>query len=76
MGVTRSRIQACLCDVDAWMAYNKLKLNGDKTELLVLNVRHRPQPPPENLLVCDDIICRKFKALNIGDIMDSLLSME
>ena len=30
------RIEACLHDIATWMSLNKLKLNGGKTELLVL----------------------------------------
>ena len=30
------RIEACLQDIATWMSLNKLKLNGDKTELLVI----------------------------------------
>ena len=29
------RIEACLHDIATWLSLNKLKLNGDKTELLV-----------------------------------------
>lgn len=76
MGVARSRLEACLRDVDAWMARNKLKLNGGTTKFLVLNADHCPQPPLEDLLVCGDVICRKLKARNIGVMMDSSLSME
>ena len=31
-----SRIQACLSDISSWMSLNKLKLNSDKTELLLV----------------------------------------
>ncbi|PFX19417.1 TNF receptor-associated factor 4 [Stylophora pistillata] len=34
--VTTMRIEACLQDSGTWMSLNKLKLNGDKTELLVI----------------------------------------
>ena len=33
--VTITRIEACLRDIATWMSLNKLKLNSDKTELLV-----------------------------------------
>ena len=33
--VTVSRIKACLQDITAWISLNKLKLNNEKTELLV-----------------------------------------
>ena len=72
----KSRMETCIRDVDTWMAWNKLKLNGDKTELLLLNARHRSRPSLENLLVCDAVIHRKRQARNIGVLMDSSLSME
>ena len=37
-----SRIQACLSDISFWMSLNKLKLNGDKTELLIIGSQFRP----------------------------------
>ncbi|PFX16681.1 Ubiquitin-protein ligase E3B [Stylophora pistillata] len=34
--VTTTRIEACLQDLGTWMSLNKLKLNGDNNELLVI----------------------------------------
>ena len=31
----KSKIEACVTDIDPWMIINKLKMNGDKTEILV-----------------------------------------
>ena len=76
MCAAKTRMEACVRDIDAWMAWNQLKLNGDKTELLLLNARHRPLPPLESLVVCDDVIHRKSHARNIGVMMDSSLTME
>ena len=39
---SKLRIESCIHDVNNWMSANKLLLNHDKTELLVLHVRHRP----------------------------------
>ena len=46
--VTVSRLEACVKDVSDWMSSNKLKLNSDKTELLLIASRFRPRPhfPP------------------------------
>ena len=33
----KTRIEACLSDIDMWMSQNLLKLNRSKTELLILN---------------------------------------
>ena len=40
----RSKIEACVSDINEWMTDNKLKLNNDKTELLILHTHHRPSP--------------------------------
>ena len=42
---TKLVIEECVRDIDAWMTVNMLKMNRDKTELLVLSARHRPLPP-------------------------------
>ena len=69
-------MEACVRDIDAWMTVNMLKMNRDKTELLVLNSRHRPLPPLTTISVCDEEINRSAKARNIGVIYDSSMSME
>ena len=38
-------IESCLNDIDAWMLANMLKLNRDKTELLVIGPKHKVNPP-------------------------------
>jgi hypothetical protein len=45
LDLAKSKIEACVSDIDAWMTSNMLKMNRDKTELLVLSARHLPQPP-------------------------------
>ena len=39
------RVEACVTEIDQWMHSNKLRLNKDKTELLVIGSRFRPQVP-------------------------------
>jgi len=36
-----ARLNSCLVDIRAWMAANLLKLNDDKTELLLIGSRKR-----------------------------------
>ena len=58
------------------MSTNKLMLNHDKTELLVLHAFHRPQPPLESILVCSDVIYSSNSAKNIGAWFDTVMSMD
>ena len=53
-----------------------LKLNTDKTELLVLNANHRPWPAITSVSVCDDVFMPSLSARNIGVVFDSNLFMK
>ena len=70
---TISRIESCLVDITNWMTTNKLKLNTDKTELLILYSRFRL--PPQLLSIGTDIIKPTNKARNIGVIFDNTVTM-
>ena len=58
------------------MSANRLMLNHDKMELLVLHTRHQPQPPLESILVCSDVIYPSNSAKNIGAWFNSVMSMD
>ena len=73
---SKSLIERCIQDVQQWMVVNKLKLNGDKSELLVLTARHRPSPPLDSILIGADIIEASKSAKNIGVWLDNVLSMD
>ena len=68
---SKSLIEECIQDVQLWMVANKLKLNGDKTKLLVLTARRRPQPPLDSIKIGVDL-----SAKNTGVWLDSALSMD
>ena len=40
MDLSKFRLEACVREIDIWMFLNKLKLNKDKTELLVISSCH------------------------------------
>ena len=69
-------IKACLGKIDSWMVQNKLKLNQDKTEFLVLNAQQRPQPVSDYIKVKTDRVEPSFSARNIGAIFDQKISLE
>ena len=67
------RIEACLHDIATWMSLSKLKLNGDKTELLVIGSQHRPV----SFTVVDGSVTNpSHSASNIGVIFDNSLIMK
>ena len=72
---TITKIESCISDIDKWMTINKLKLNKDKTELLLLYSKHCPQTSLPTLQFGNDIIKPSESVKNIGVIFDSTLSM-
>lgn len=65
-----SNIERCVHEIDHWMLINRLKLNKDKTELLVISAKHLPRPTLQEISVVDETICSSQKARNIGVIFD------
>ena len=57
--VTTTKIEACLQDSGTWMSLNKLKLNDDWTELLVIG----------------SVICLLLSFLRLQRLMDLLYSL-
>ena len=66
---SKSLIERCIQDVQQWMVVNKLKLNGDKTELLVLTARHRPPPPLDSTLIGADIIKANLPRISVSGLV-------
>ena len=75
MELSKSKLEACVQEIDTWMLLNKLKLNREKTELLLISSLHRTRPPLLHLDVCDERVLTSPKAGNIGVIFDEYLSM-
>ena len=69
------RLEGCVLEIDTWTLLNKLKLNKDKTELLVISSLHRARPPLSHIHVCDERVLASPRARNIGVLFDESLSM-
>ena len=55
---------------------NNLRLNNNKTELLVLHAKHRLKPPLDSITVGDATVEPTYSAQNIGAIFDDAMSFE
>ena len=71
-----SRVESCVREIDNWMARNKIKLNRNKTELLVISSRYRPRPSLESIVVGNCRVCPSVSARNMGVVFDQTLSLE
>ena len=70
-------LQDCVNDIHKWMTSNKLKLNSDKTELLLFHSNSRKKPIPDiSISINGTIINKGLSARNLGVIFDSTLSFK
>ena len=72
----RTRVEVCLRELNQGMLLNNLRLNNDKTELLVLHTKYRPKPPLDSITVGDATVEPTSSARNIGAIFDDTMSFE
>ncbi|GFR96467.1 reverse transcriptase [Elysia marginata] len=68
-------LEHCVRDVKAWMNSNKLKLNDDKTEILLMKISRQTINTP-SVSINHSIIDMEKKAKNLGVIFDSDFSMQ
>ena len=77
LSVIVPRIEACSYDVARWMSLNKLKLNNNKTELLVTGSQHCPVSQLLSFTSVDgSVIIPSDSTSHIGLIFDNNLNME
>jgi hypothetical protein len=68
-------VQQCVSDIQQWMNENFLKLNGDKTELLVLSAPTLSAHRISNITICGSEIHASTAVRNLGVQLDPELSL-
>ena len=61
----KTTIEQCVRDVDNWMVINKLKLNQDKTEVVLISLRYRPRRPLDSLQIGNVTVVPSSSARNL-----------
>ena len=75
--IALQKIEDCIQDIRIWMVQNKLKLNDDKTEvLIILPSRQAHKRSITQVTVGDCNVQVNAKARNLGVIFDNTLSMQ
>ena len=69
-------VELCVKDIGGWMLCNKLKLNQDKTELLVVSSKYRPRPPLDYIRIGEEVIKSSKQARNLGVGFDRCLDFK
>ena len=70
------RVERCVEEIDLWMCKNLLKLNQDKTELVVISSKFRNRRNLKYVRVGDEFIAPKLSVCNLGVIIDNCFCME
>ena len=70
----KSSIEICVQEINNWMILNGLKLNEEKTELLLLSSRYRPSP--SFVCVGGETIHPPSSVRNLGVILDPSADIE
>ena len=72
-----SKLELCVKDIREWMYQNKLKLNDDKTEFLILGKKaHRSKINTESVLIGETSVHPNQQARNLGVIFDSEMKLD
>ena len=73
-----STLEKCIVEVKEWMCSNKLKLNEEKTEVVLCDPKSISSLPNDENYICIDgeVVSYTNKARNLGVVFDCKLSME
>lgn len=69
----KGRIECCIADIQRWMTVNDLKLNQDKTEIMLIHSKFKADIDPPSYLIGDEVIEVASTATNLGFIFDKYL---
>ena len=70
---SRSILESCVCAIERWTLHKNLKLNSDKTELLIFHAKHRPAPPLDSMNIGDLVVSSSKSCMSIGVTFDSYM---
>ena len=71
----RSILETCVNDIHKWMLNNNLKLNRDKSELLVISSPRRPASTLNFVCIDNEIVSAASSAKNTGVVFDEAMSL-
>ena len=70
----KSRVENCISAICRWVDLNELKLNHDKTEVMLMHSKYRPYPSFQSLCVGDESVAASESARSLAVIFDEHMS--
>ena len=71
---SKLRVENCISAICRWMDLNELKLNHDKTEVMLVHSKYRPSSSFQSLCVGDESVAASQSARSLGVIFDEHMS--
>ena len=74
--IVRGKIECCVAEIKLWMTINKLKLNDEKTELLIFSTKQMGHKIKDNHIKINDVLIKSSHSVrNLGVVFDRNMSM-
>ena len=72
-----STVEACVADISTWMSNKMLKVNQDKTEMIIFRPKQQTNTSHDmSIIIGGNILSSSSSVKNLGVYMDSALTME
>ena len=68
--VARLRVENCVADICHWMDLNELKLNHEKTEIMLIYSKYHTRPPFSYFSIGNERLTTTAKARSLGLVLD------
>ena len=73
--MVKAKIEMCVKEINAWLVHNGLKLNQDKSELVLFTSKFRDEPILDRVEITDEKIKPVATSKTLGVILDKYLSL-
>ena len=73
--MVKAKIETCVKEINAWLVHNGLKLNQDKSELVLFTSKFRDEPILDHVEIIDEKIKPVSTSKTLGVIIDKYFSL-
>ena len=73
--MVKAKIEMCVKEINAWLVHNGLKLNQDKSKLVLFTSKFRDEPILDHVEILDEKIKPVSTSKTLGVILDKYLSL-
>ena len=71
----KERVENCVADICRWMDVNELKLNRDKTDIMLIHSKYRISPPLECLDIGSERVSTIDSVISLGVVLMNICAL-